>query len=193
MSVTVVTPSIPSRREMLLEAMASVDEQTLAPAAHIVVIDHAGIGGETTRNQGLDAVRTEWVAFLDDDDRFLPQHLERLVAHQQATGADLVYPWFEMDGITDELGWFGWFGKEFDGDVLRTSNYIPSTTLVRTSLAREVDGFPTLESKAWPFDHSADWGFLLRLLDAGAIFSHLPEKTWIWRRWRGNLGGRNWR
>ncbi len=47
-------------------------------------------------------MNTEWVAFLDDDDYFYPQHLEALANAAQDTGADMVYPWYDVDGGTDD-------------------------------------------------------------------------------------------
>jgi glycosyltransferase involved in cell wall biosynthesis len=45
--------------------------------------------------------RTDWVAFLDSDDLFLPKHLQRMLLHAQNTGADFVYSWFK---ILQDLG-----------------------------------------------------------------------------------------
>jgi len=75
---------------------------------------------------------------LDDDDIWYTHHLATLVRHQQETGADLVYPWFEVEGGEDPLKMMG---KPFDPDELRRRNYIPIPYLVRTGLAQAVGGF----------------------------------------------------
>lgn len=81
-------------------AIRSVQAQTLEPAEVIVVDDASGDGtaqkalalGVTvvehevnagvgqTRNAGIHAARGEWIALLDCDDEWLPQHLETLWA-----------------------------------------------------------------------------------------------------------------
>jgi glycosyltransferase involved in cell wall biosynthesis len=187
--ITVITPSIPPRRHLLAVAVASVAEQTLLPDAHIVSIDHKAEGQVAIRNRAIEACDTEWIAFLDDDDRFLPNHLRALAMHQETTGADLVYPWFNVEGGTDPLGAFG---KPFDPEGLESANYIPVTHLCRTELAKDVGGFP-LCPEEWHDEGCADWGFLLRLKHAGAKFAHLPEITWVWRHHAANTSGRPWR
>lgn len=186
--VTVVTPTIPPRTLQLSRAIASVAAQTHKPADHLISCDHRAEGQVAIRNRMLPSVTTEWIAFLDDDDEFMPHHLERLVVHAQATGADLVYPWFDVQGGADPLGAFG---RPFDPVAIRHANYIPVTYLCRAELAQGAM-FP-LCPEEWPDEGCADWGFLLRLLDAGARFSHLPEKTWIWHHWRGSTAGRPWK
>lgn len=175
--VTVAIPSIPPRHEKLQVAIASVLIQTHPACAISVAIDTDGNGAWDTRNRALNAVQTEWVAFLDDDDVLKPQHLERLIAHANETNADLVYPWFDIQGNPDPLHREG---LPFDAEVLRNANYIPVTYLVRTELAKSVGGFPEPGTKEWPHEYCEDWGFLLKLLDAGAKFEHLNERTWLW-------------
>lgn len=188
--VTVVTPTIPTRGEFLAEAIVSVAQQSHLPVTHVVTVDHRCEGEATTRNRGLFAVETEWVAFLDDDDLLFPNHLEVCLDHAQSTGADLVYPWFESRGWSET---FEAFGEPFDEKRLRRSNYIPVTTLVRTELAQSVGGFPRQRSEEWPHERLVDWAFLLRLLDAGARFSHVAERTWAYRAHPGATAGNDWK
>lgn len=194
--VTVCVPSIPPRALMLKRALGSVGRQTHPPAAVAVAHDLDGDGAAQTRNEALHMARTEWVAFLDDDDQLGARHLERLVRHQQETGADLVYPWFDIRGPDGEdynhRDPLGAMGQDIDLAELDHRNWIPVTYLVRRDLAEAVGGFPRLFSERWPHDNCEDWGFLKDLRDAGATFSHLPERTWVWN-WHGlNTSGRPW-
>ena len=108
---SVVIPTY-NRPDYLREAVASVLAQTFADFEVIVVDDspektgcpvvrsfsdarltylrndHSS-GGAGTRNAGIERARGEWVAFLDDDDIWLPEKLERQ-AEKIATSDDNV-------------------------------------------------------------------------------------------------------
>lgn len=187
--ITAVIPSIPLRAGLLRRALGSVLTQTQAVDAISVVVDHTHAGSTDTRNRALAAVDTEWTAFLDDDDQWLPHHVETLLGAAEKTGADVVYPWFELPHGTDP--WPGVFGREFDAEELAAvRNYVPVTVLARTALLREVGGFEAIGPE---HDACDDWGCWRRLLAAGARFHHVPERTWIWNWHRGNTSGRGHR
>src|SRR5690606_12672855 len=108
-------------RNKLRQAVSSVMIQTYPTSAVSIALDHTKSGSAATRNRALEAVQTEWVAFLDDDDQFLPQHLEVLVRGAEKSGADVVY------GLPRVLDPFGrqrvhqwqWGGPpEFDAALL---------------------------------------------------------------------------
>src|SRR5258708_2486713 len=110
--VSVVIPTH-NRPEMLAEAITSVRAQTFTDYEIIVVSNgesddmrrasrkvatahdgryfalHQGnVSG--ARNFGVEHAKGEWIAFLDDDDLWLPNKLERQVAEAQRTGADMI-------------------------------------------------------------------------------------------------------
>ena len=180
--VTAVIPSIPPRRDQLRRALGSVLAQTRAVDAISVSVDHDRRGSAKNRSRALSGVGTEWTALLDDDDEWLPHHIEVLWRHAQETQADLVYPWF-----TVPEGWDPWperEGKPFDEALLRTMNYIPITVLVRTDLLWEAGGF-TPKSPDSDQSLNDDHGTWERLLAAGARFEHLNRRTWLWH-WHGH-------
>lgn len=195
--VLIVIPTIPGREDLLRRAIKSIREPDLLVAGAIEV-DTEGRGPAYTRNLGVlntlnAGANPEWIAFLDDDDEFDQEHITRLVAHAEQTGADVVYPWFHLnvggriDNSRDPLGAFG---KPFDGEGLASHNFIPVTALVRASMFVAVGGFPQPNSEEWPHPDCEDWGLWRRLLALGAQFSHLPERTWTWH-WHGkNTSGR---
>lgn len=195
--VLVVIPTIPGRETLLRRAVKSIREDDLLVAGAIET-DTAGRGPAYCRNLAVlntlnAGADPEFIAFLDDDDELHPHHVGKMLAHAEATGADVVYPWFDLnvggriDNSRDPLGAFG---REFDPAALQANNYIPVTALVRTSLFVAVGGFPQPNSEAWPHPDCEDWGLWRRLLSFGAKFSHLPERTWTWH-WHGkNTSGR---
>src|SRR6185369_13856147 len=153
-SITVVIPTHPGREALLDRAVASVQAQSLAAIVEIE-FDRVRTGAAATRNRALDRVATDWVAFLDSDDEFKPNHLRACARNAALTGADLVYPWFDCDG-EDKIGMFG---VPFDRVGLRRGNYIPVTVLVRTELVRKVGGFQ--EHPDDNGDPCEDWGLWL--------------------------------
>jgi glycosyltransferase involved in cell wall biosynthesis len=112
--ITVVIATIPIRAKMLRKALASVVLQTFQPAAIVVEYDHEHTGAAATKNRGLARVTSDWVAFLDDDDQFMPEHLEKLREAQLATGADVVYSMPFIPQIPGGIDPSGMRGAPFD-------------------------------------------------------------------------------
>lgn len=195
--ITVVIPSIPPRADRLEQALNSVRSQTLQPVDVIVSIDTKKLGAPKNRDNGLFQVKTEWTAFLDDDDFFYPTHLEDLHRHALETGADMVYPWFDVHGGTDPIPAFE--GQPWDDNQ---PHVIPITTLVRTEVAHKVNGFSGAYGDG-AVDPTADqggedWLFTLKLIAGGYKISHLNKRTWGWNHWGygtpdnpGNTSGRS--
>jgi glycosyltransferase involved in cell wall biosynthesis len=105
--VTVCIPTIPPRHVMLAQAVQSVALQTLPPAAISIAVDTDRRGAWHTRQRAVDAVTTDWIAFLDDDDLFKPQHLQRLRECADETGASYIYSYWDTSVTPDILGLFG--------------------------------------------------------------------------------------
>lgn len=167
---------------MLLRALNSVLVQTRPAAAVSLAMDVHGEGAAKTRQRALEAAQTPWVAFLDSDDFYKPQHLERMMAHAQQTGADFVYSWFEVLGGFDPFP-STHFTNDWDpDDPIETT----VTTLVRTGLAKSV-GFQALDRGE--VNSGEDRFFTIGCMEAGALISHLKEKTWFYAHHGGNTSG----
>ena len=185
--VTVVIPTIPPRAQMLTRALASVESQTHPAAAVIVEHDHTGEGPAVIRNRALGQVVTEWVAFLDDDDYLLPDHLAVLCQGQEQSGADVVWPWFRVQGGTDPFPMHR--GRQWDP---QDPHQIPITVLARTDAIRAVGGFQTIPDG--PTDRlgnraGEDWTLWLALSSAGYQFHHVNRITWVWCHGPQNTSG----
>jgi len=106
-SVSVVIPTR-ARPALVVRAVNSALQQTFGDLEVIVVIDGVDeetldalasissprlrllplprqVGGARARNEGVNAARGEWVAFLDDDDEWLPEKLEKQLAIARAS------------------------------------------------------------------------------------------------------------
>lgn len=181
--VTVVIPTIAPRAGRLAVALESVHNQTVQVANTVISEDTEKKGAALNRDKGLAGANTEWVAFLDDDDFFYPQHIEHLIKHARKTGADLVYPWFDVFGGTDPF-------PQFEGQAWDPANphQFPVTFLCKTELAWEIGGF----SGGWIDENNSDeygnragedWNFITKFNDAGYKIVHLNERTWGWNHW----------
>jgi glycosyltransferase involved in cell wall biosynthesis len=176
MEYSVIIPTH-NRPELLLRALRSVREQT-RPATAIIIIDDASepplalpeeylderthiirheqpVGGAAARNSGLDAVTTAVVAFLDDDDEWLPRKMEIqlawLAAHPRATLVTCGHVRHEAGRKYLEV-----FAQEFVERYCQYDNFFGSFSylVVRSHAAMRLDaGLPACQ----------DWDFALRV------------------------------
>lgn len=183
MRITLIIPTINGREGLLARALATVEAQTLPPSRVIVERDTERQGAATTRNHALSKVDTDWVAFLDDDDELYPHHLKTLARHVKLSTVDVVYPGYDVAGGPDPVNCFN---IPFDGSLLQQRNFIPVTTLCRTSKVRDVGGFQDYPDENG--DPCEDWGLWLAMHADGAKFAHVPVKTWRWNLVGGTKG-----
>lgn len=161
-------------------ALGSVAAQSMPPDALSVTIDVNQEGAAPTRQRALMATQTDWVAFLDSDDMFYPDHLKLLADHAAETDADYVYSYWDTKLTPDILGHFG---RTFD-----PANPTETTTtiLVRADLAKEV-GFQALPERQ--HNSGEDYRFTVECVKQGAKIVHLPVMTWHWAHHFGNTSG----
>lgn len=206
LTVAVVIPTIPGREAMLERALESVRAQTRRPDQVVVERDSLRTGADQARNRALERVTTDVIAWLDDDDHLLPNHLKACmrVMEQSPWKPDLVYPAPSVVGGEDPtavsvqgrwtLPWGVRFGPEQEAHLRRFGSFIPMTHVVRTALVRQIGGFlPGREVMTEGLGRryrGEDEDYLLRLLDAGAAFEHLDARTWVWNVHGGNTAGK---
>ena len=202
--VSVVIPTY-NRAETLPRAIDSVLEQTVEDLEVLVVddgsTDHTpsvladytdprlrtvvhstNRGANVARNTGIDRARGEYVAFLDSDDEWLPEKLERQLTTLEDRSSDWVGVYcdstFDLSGTsgrlrsavaaalarTDEEPTMEG-GEELIGEILADTVQpgAGSTLLVRTNVARAVGGFDER------LDRFQDPEFCLRVLRAGKL------------------------
>ena len=192
LTVAVCIPTVPGREELLMRAELSVMKQDRQPDQFLVETDRDRTGAAATRNRLLERVESDVIAWLDDDDWLKPNHLKACMRVIENTFAvDLVYPRPYMVNGRDPTAvthqgrfptspWGLRFSQEMAAHIKHVGSFIPITHLVRTESVRRIGGFP--ESRVLPDGRlqGEDERYLIELLDQGAQFEHLDQKTWYW-------------
>lgn len=163
-SVAVIIPTY-NRRPVLPRALDSVLAQTL-PASEVIVIDDGSTdateslvagypdviyfrqpnrGVSAARNAGIAAASSEWVAFLDSDDEWLPDKLQKQLS---ASEHNPQYPLIHSDEIwirdgvrVNQMDKHTKAGGMIFERCLPLCAISPSAALVRRSLLQELGGF----------------------------------------------------
>ncbi len=137
-------------------------------------------------NQGVQATDSDVIGFLDDDDRFLPDHLQRLEKAMLHFDAKVVYSGCRLlkrdmlgDKIILQEESAGEFNDNYEAERLRHENYIPLINLlIDRTLWLKVGGFDD------SFDVFEDWDVLLRL-SKNTSFYHVNRITTEYAIWGG--------
>lgn len=183
-NVTVCIPSIPPRAHLLNNrAIPSVLSQTLKADAIAVAVDHEKHGAWVNRNNTIHMAMTKWIAFLDDDDELLPNHIEHLVTLANDTQADVAWGWFEVVNGTDPFPQHR--GRYFD---IADPHIFPITALVNRELVMDCG------ASFQPDEGTGNWGlqdfpFWKALWDAGGKFQPSEPITWRWHHHGSNTSG----
>jgi glycosyltransferase involved in cell wall biosynthesis len=186
--ISVVIPTLTTRTHFLQEAIYSVMSQTYAPDSLIIEIDHKRAGAWETRNRAMLKASTKWTAFLDDDDKFLPHHLEFLLKKAVTEDLDLCWGWFEVEGGTDPFP--NHRGRQFS---LSTPHIFPIPVLIKTEFLHkayyEMGGFQKdkLEQGSWQTQDLPVWKHVIGV--QGAKHKAYDEITWQWRHHATNTSG----
>ncbi len=153
------------------------------PMVRLVRQENRGLAG--ARNAGIREARGEWVAFLDSDDVWLPDKLERQVELLRP-GTDVVYSdcWFWRDGERTER-WSRQHGAaegQIGHDLVTRRVMLPVlTVVVRRSVVLAAGGFDESLREV------EDYDLWLRLAMAGARFGYVAEPTALYRLSAGQM------
>lgn len=126
------------------------------------------VAGTKPVNFGLRIARGQWIAHLDDDDLFMPQHLEKLLAqacHKRAEWAHAKVLFRSEDGV--DMGVIGSETPAF-GAISRISSVYHAG----------LKGF-RYNINCWRYAYAGDWDLWERFLSMGVVHTHLHEVTAI--------------
>lgn len=137
------------------------------------------MGGGLTRNQGIKQAKGKYVSFLDDDDEYLPERIEKMLKVFEESRNEklaLVYcyaKFINQDGSSTYSD-----TRNFHGNCLyeaMVQNCIAATSqwMVKKSVLDEVDGFPDVPCKQ-------DSQTILRMLNAGYEVEVVPEELSVY-------------
>jgi glycosyltransferase involved in cell wall biosynthesis len=183
--ISVITPTW-QRHQLLLErCIPSVAAQTVE-VEHVVVSDGpdlelrdllAGLDvvyaevaehaddpcnyGARARNRGLEVATGDLIAYLDDDNAFRPQHVERLAAALTESGRDFAYSRMFRHGLGDEIG----------GEPPEHGRVDSSILMHRREGPEKFGLWPV------PAPYEVDWEFVKAWVLAGATWMFVPEVT----------------
>jgi glycosyltransferase involved in cell wall biosynthesis len=194
MSISVVIPAF-NASKYIAETIHSVLQQTL-PADEVLVIDDGSTDNTAAiaasfgppvrvirtpnsklpaaRNRGVKEAKGEWIAFVDADDLWAENKLERQMQElSRHPEADLCYTGrilFESSGRTvprDVIKVPP--ATAIAQEMLNTNKFPPSCVVIRRSTFLDVGGHDT------SFPYVEDWDLWLRLIKAGIKFVDCPE------------------
>lgn len=145
--------------------------------AEVEVRIEADSGQSDALNRGFACAQGEIMGYLNSDDLLLPGALHLVGQYfRDHPEVDVVYGnRLIVDSSGKEIG--RWILPGHDGRVLRSIDYVPQETLFWRRRIWEAVGArfdATLQ-------YAMDWDLLLRFLDAGAIFAHLPPLLGVFR------------
>jgi glycosyltransferase involved in cell wall biosynthesis len=203
--VSVIVPTF-NRPELLQRALASIHAQTIS-SYEVIVVDDAGSvsakevcdkdnsgkvsyirhaenkGLAASRNTGIRSAKGKYIAYLDDDDVYLPAHLELALKTLEAQKAEVVFTRaskvsYRKTATGLERGAVSSYEPvSYSRERLATSNFIPVLCVVHSrQLALEAGLFDETLARY------EDWEFWIRLSEKShftAIDQVTAEVTWM--------------
>ena len=140
-----------------------------------IVVNKSALGAARSRNKGIDDASGEFISFLDDDDVWLPQKLERQVAHA-IKGYDFVTCSRAICIVNGKSSVYGSRIRKVSLPRIFIRNQIISVSpLVRTSLMRRIYFDPAMP----PVEDYDAW---IRILKEGVRTINLNDPLILYHR-----------
>jgi teichuronic acid biosynthesis glycosyltransferase TuaG len=171
---------------------ALIAEQYSTLDARIRLINQSNGKQASARNAGIEIVKGEYIAFLDSDDLWEPNKLEKQITYlTNYPEIDLVYTngWvFDYDNLNELKPYFqmplGICSSKKMYQLEYKHNYIPIlSVLVKKSIVDRVG----LQEERLQFAGCEDWDYWIRMARNGATFYGMKEKLFYYRRHNSNM------
>mgnify|MGYP001582419931 FL=1 len=151
----------------------------------VVYIRQEHLGLSQARNNGIGRSSGELIAFLDADDIYLPDKLEKQVSmFEKMPAADLIYSSEKYFYEDDKDRFLDSPYEKLSGDIfvfLKRSNFIHVSTVMLKRAALNGLVFDT------SLKSHEDWDFFLKLSAGGVKFYHLAEPLALIRVRRSSM------
>lgn len=140
-------------------------------------------------NVGIENAKGEYIGFLDDDDEFLPEHIEVLVSFLTKSDYKVAYTdammLYEEDALLKTVSDDNYknlvFSNDFDYSLLLFENYIPfMCPLFKRDAIMEAGGLDP------SFTLYEDWDLLIRIAEKHP-FHHIKGVTAYYKQWNPGL------
>lgn len=132
-------------------------------------------GGGAARNFACKYALGEYLAFLDDDDEFMPDKLGTQLAFMQEGNLDMCWQdisWYTEEGKLVEHRRLDHCGDFSHDGLLRAHLLTPISPtaiyMLRRDLFNKTEGFGEVST-------GQDWWLMLRCIEAGAKMGYMPE------------------
>lgn len=165
---------------------------SLADRYGFVILDKENGGQGSARNHGVAHSNSEYICFLDQDDFFLPDHLERLYAFVVGRGENFGFAYGSYD-LADAQG-----VVHVENDLVRNQGHLhppsrdliqlfgrnlsilPSASIISTRAFQAAGGFDV------QFRGYEDDDLFSRMILQGFEYAFLPEAVYVWCQHKGS-------
>ena len=153
---------------------AIITEYDFARANFTYIVNRENCGSADSRNIGIQAAKGEYVTFLDDDDVYLPEKVEKQLEFMLSTRADYcisdLYLYDENDRLADKR--IRSYVKKFDQRSLLRYHLMhhmtgTDTLMFRKSYFIDIGGFPSI-------DVGDEFYLMERAILGDGVFAYLP-------------------
>lgn len=149
--------------------------QSSFPALNLrKIVNHPNKGSAKARNEGIYSAKGEYITFLDDDDIYLPNKIERQVNYISEKKAELcltdLFLYNEKDVLTDKR--IRNYIKQTDARSLLRYHMMyhltgTDTLMFSTAFLQKIGGFP-------PIDVGDEFYLVLKAIENECKFAYLP-------------------